>query len=311
MTAAAAAGVPPGSTDEPPSRSRRRSRPSPWPSPAAGSSRPRSSRTASRAASKSRVQELRHRRRQRRQRGQGHALRLRRQAHRQGHDPHRTGGSQPRTAAGAFMEAIDGGHWRAQAKAALNGFAAHKAPVSVPLAACPQSAAAKACAPCPDLAPAPAPRRRPAPASRHPQALPAGDIPKRHLQTPWSLRQAGRQPDCACALGRRRALAHKSTLPSISAMPEPADSGRQGRRGFPRPRGERPALPAQLKIYRCVENTLPTKEPRISRSFFPQATAKPRSAPGFAVLFDTCVENRPSSTAKPAPGDRGNSSADP
>ena len=204
------------------------------------------------------------------------------------------------------MEAIVG-----QAKAALDCVAAHKAAAPVPLAACPQSAAAKACAPCPDLAPAPAPRRRPAPASRHPQALPAGDIPKRHLQAPWSLRQAGRQPDCACALGRRRALAHKSTLLSISAMPEPADSGRQGRRGFPRPRAERPALPAQPKIYRCVENALPAKAPRISRSFFRQTAANPRSAPGFAVLFDTCVENRPWSTTKPAPGDCGNSSADP
>ncbi len=46
------------------------------------------------------------------------------------------------------MEAIGG-----QAKAALNGFAAHKAPVSVPLAACPQSAAAKACAPLPRSGP--------------------------------------------------------------------------------------------------------------------------------------------------------------
>ena len=46
------------------------------------------------------------------------------------------------------MEAIGG-----QAKAALNGFAAHKTPVSVPLAACPQSAAAKACAPLPRSGP--------------------------------------------------------------------------------------------------------------------------------------------------------------
>ena len=46
------------------------------------------------------------------------------------------------------MEAIGG-----QAKAALDGFAAHKTPVSVPLAACPQSAAAKACAPIPRSGP--------------------------------------------------------------------------------------------------------------------------------------------------------------
>ena len=185
------------------------------------------------------------------------------------------------------MEAIDGGHWRAgqgRAERLCRAQGPSFRPSRGMSAVCgregvrtPSPVWPRRPAPGPDASPLTfRPRRRPAP---HRAIL------RRSPQAPWSLRQAGRQPDASCAPGRRRALAHKSTLPSISAMPEPADSGRQGRRGFPRPRGERPALPAQLKIYRCVENTLPTKRAKNFKKLFSAGHGKPEERAGFCGPF--------------------------
>ncbi len=111
----------------------------------------------------------------------------------------------------------------------------------------------------------------------------------------WSR---GRRPD-GCDAGKRRQTVSKTAR-------QPTDAGRWRQTATTRCQrqiGWR-AFPSRQKIYQCVEKVLQTKRSRISNVFFLQATASPRIAQVFAVLFYTCVETPLPPGLPPAPDAR-------